>query len=172
MPTNKKSTAVRDIKSKVQVKNMYKNQSIGSDEVRVDPLDDDYNEERPVEIVRPPKINVTAVGSTIEDEELEAQIEEILPELKAKDSQRLTPLEDLIPREAIKVKFSKFVNLVANHDFSDVVNTHADEEIIMSSNLLTELAGTHDKGEEKKIPIVFIVGIAIGVVLTYIFFSK
>jgi hypothetical protein len=53
-----------------------------------------------------------------------------------------------------------------------VVNSHAQEEIIMSTDLLTELAGSHDRREERKIPLVFLVGIAIGVVLTYIFFSK
>lgn len=76
------------------------------------------------------------------------------------------------PRDTIKVKFGKFVQLVNSHDFADVVNSHAQEEIIMSTDLLTELAGSHDRREERKIPLVFLVGIAIGVVLTYIFFSK
>lgn len=75
------------------------------------------------------------------------------------------------PKDVIKVKFATFVQLVASRDVADVIDVHRDQEIIMSSNLLTELASTGDTREEKKIPLVFLVGIAIGVVLTYIFFS-
>lgn len=105
------------------------------------------------EPANPPKINVTPVEETYEES-------------------RMPDLEDLIPKETIKVKFGKFVQLVANRDFAEVIDAHADDEIIMSSNLLTELAGAHDRREEKKIPLVFLVGIVIGVVLTYIFFSQ
>lgn len=80
-------------------------------------------------------------------------------------------MEESVPKDTIKVKFSKFVTLVANHDFSDVIETNPDEEIIISSNLLTELASGSDRKGEKKIPLVFVIGIAIGVVLTYILFS-
>lgn len=81
-------------------------------------------------------------------------------------------MEDVIPKDTVRVRFSKFVQLVANRDFSEVVNANPDEEIIMSSNLLTELAGASDQRGEKKVPLVFLVGIAIGVVLTYILFSN
>ena len=101
----------------------------------------------------PPKMNVTPV-------------DEGYSELKSPD------LSDLVPKDTIKVRFGKFVQLVANRDFAEVIDSHADDEIIMSSNLLTDLAGAHDRREEKKIPLVFVVGIVIGVVLTYIFFSK
>lgn len=80
--------------------------------------------------------------------------------------------EEVTPKETVKVKFSKFVQLVASHDFSDVIDANPDEDIILHSNLLTELASAKDYREEKKIPLVFLVGIAIGVVLTYILFSK
>jgi len=76
------------------------------------------------------------------------------------------------PRDFVRVKFSKFVQLVSTHDCTETVNNNQNEDIIMSSNLLTELASTHDEREEKKIPLVFLVGLAIGVVLTYILFTK
>lgn len=76
------------------------------------------------------------------------------------------------PKEIVKVKFSKFVQLVANHDFDEVVKSNPDEEVILSSNLLTELAGAHDEREGKKFPIIFLVGLAIGIVLTYILLNK
>jgi hypothetical protein len=117
--------------------------------VRVHHLDQDSQYEPP----SPPKISVTPVEN-------------------AHAGVRSASYDDLTPKEIIKVKFGKFVQLVANRDFSDVLDAHADDELIMSSNLLTELAGAHDKREEKKIPLVFLVGIVIGVVLTYIFFSQ
>jgi len=80
-------------------------------------------------------------------------------------------VNELFPKDVIKVKFGTFVNLVANRDMADVIADNLNEEIILSSNLLTELAGAHDRREEKKIPLVFLIGIGIGVVLTYIFFS-
>ncbi len=76
------------------------------------------------------------------------------------------------PTELVKVKFAKFVQLVTARDCSAVIQAHEDTDIVMSSNLLTELAGAHDEHEERKIPLVFLVGLAIGVVLTYILITK
>jgi|WetSurMetagenome_2_1015567.scaffolds.fasta_scaffold54093_2 hypothetical protein len=121
----------------------------GGGEVEIHRIEPEYSYVPPA----PPKMNVTPVDDGY-------------TELKSPD------LEELIPKETIKVKFGKFVQLVANRDFAEVIDAHADDEIIMSSNLLTELAGAHDRREEKKIPLVFLVGIVIGVVLTYIFFSQ
>lgn len=74
------------------------------------------------------------------------------------------------PGEKVKVKFEKFVQLVATHDFEGVMKHHADEDIILSTNLLTDLANAHEEqpNENKKLPIFLIVGIIIGVVLTYL----
>jgi len=83
----------------------------------------------------------------------------------------LSDLEKSPPKELIKVKFGVFVNLVANHDTEGVISANSGKDIIMDTNLLTELASSRDRREERKIPLVFLVGIAIGVVLTYIFFS-
>lgn len=75
------------------------------------------------------------------------------------------------PSEKVRVKFEKFVQLVATHDFEDVMKRHAEEDIILSTNLLTDLANAHEEQEPqsgKKLPIIFIIGIIIGVVLTYL----
>jgi len=111
-----------------------------------------------------PHMEISHVPSTSYEETDEEMDEE--PYLQSLD------IDNSNPRDTIKVKFGKFVQLVNSHDFIEVVNSHAEEEIIMSTDLLTELAGSHDRREERKIPLVFLVGIAIGVVLTYIFFSK
>lgn len=162
----KSRSPMRDIKAKTQPRDVFTiHQLRGEGEgLSVDPLVEETNEpgieiqriESPDDYVPsvPPKMNVTPVEEDIEDEF------------------DVPDMEDLIPRETIKVKFGKFVQLVQNHDFIDVIEAHAEDEIIMTSNLLTDLAGAHDKREEKKIPLVFVVGIVIGVVLTYIFFSQ
>jgi len=75
------------------------------------------------------------------------------------------------PSEKVRVNFEKFVQLVATHDFEEVMRKHAKEDIVLSTNLLTDLANAHDDKEEdtgkKKIPIFFIVGIILGVIITY-----
>lgn len=111
-------------------------------------IDDDEIDDIDFDAVRMPKMKVTSIE---QDEEEQSVANE--------------------PKDIIKVKFGTFVQLVASRDVMEVIEAHKDQEIIMSSNLLTELASTSDSREEKKIPIVFLVGIAIGVVLTYIFFS-
>lgn len=74
------------------------------------------------------------------------------------------------PGEKVRVRFEKFVQLVATHDFEEVMKRHAEEDIILSTNLLTDLANAHEEeqGQGKKLPIIFIIGIIIGVVLTYL----
>jgi 23S rRNA pseudoU1915 N3-methylase RlmH len=76
-------------------------------------------------------------------------------------------------KEMIKVKFVKFVQLVASRDFVDVLEKNQNEDIILSSNLLTELASAVDqKTSDRKVPVIFIVGLALGVALTYFLISK
>ena len=163
----KSRSPMRDIRPKSQPRDVFMIHQLKEDDdgPSVDPLVEESPAGSGIEIhkiepagsyepARPPKMNVTPV---------EDQIEEELD---------LPDIEELIPKETIKVKFGKFVQLVQNHDFIDVIESHADDEIIMTSNLLTDLAGAHDKREEKKIPLVFLIGIVIGVVLTYIFFSQ
>lgn len=100
---------------------------------------------------------------------IEAEVEQALASMNPQQEQSM---EDAEPRDFVRVKFSKFVQLVSSRDCSEVVNANMDEDVVLSSNLLTELAGSHDGREEKKIPLVFLVGLAIGVVLTYILIMK
>ncbi len=75
------------------------------------------------------------------------------------------------PSEKVKVKFKKFVHLVATHDFEGVMDENADEDVIISTNLLTDLANAHEQQEEpkdKKTPLFFIVGIVLGIVITFL----
>lgn len=75
------------------------------------------------------------------------------------------------PGEKVKVKFKNFVELVATHDFEEVIKHHADEDIIVSTNLLTDLANAHEEVEDhagKKLSLSLVTGILIGVVITYL----
>lgn len=68
----------------------------------------------------------------------------------------------------VKIHFAKFVQLVANHSFIDIVDKNAEEEVIVSGNLLTDLANAHDRASERRMPLMFVAGLVIGIVLTYI----
>lgn len=76
------------------------------------------------------------------------------------------------PTELIKVKFEKFVQLVATKDFIEVLERNRDEDLVMSSNLLTELASATEEKSERKTPVIFIVGLAIGVIITYLLINN
>jgi hypothetical protein len=72
--------------------------------------------------------------------------------------------------DKVKVKFDKFITLVATHTYEDILKKNADEDVIISTNLLTDLANAHDdsSGSSKKVPILFGLGILIGVVVTWL----
>lgn len=71
--------------------------------------------------------------------------------------------------DRVKVKFDKFITLVATHTYEDVLRKNADEDVIISTNLLTDLANAHEEPKgDKKIVVIFAVGIAIGIVLTWL----
>lgn len=88
-----------------------------------------------------------------------------------------TPADDLTDNdrpvgEKVKVRFDKFVQLVATHNFDEILQQNKDEELVMSSNLLMDLANAHeDNDTDKKTPTIFVIGLALGVVFTYILFK-
>ncbi len=162
MPTSakktpsKRSSAVRDI----TIKRVKRN-----DAFEVNRIEDGSEQEHAsVE----PLLENDSMNEEVQ--ELEEEVEEVLASVAKNQDREQEP--DVEPRDFVKVKFTKFVQLVTSRDCTDVVNANPDEEVVMSSNLLTELAGAHDEREEKKIPLVFLVGLAIGVVLTYILIMK
>lgn len=166
-----KSTSVRDIKPAKKKGVEFVVKEIEDDDIPVaEPLLEDMQEESDFEVnkvemdidyepKRPPNINVQPVKDEKEEEKTEPSRTEV------------ERVDESSAREFVKVRFGTFVNLIANRDLEEVFDANAEQQIIMNSNLLTELACTKDRREERKIPIVFLVGIGIGVVLTYIFFS-
>lgn len=163
---SKGAAAVRDIKKKDNKDTFMIHQIKNDDKPMVEPLmeddaielddnfeTDDLDVDIDYEPVRPPSMKVTEISN---EGDLKGSLQRI---------------DESMARDCIKVKFGSFVQLVANRDMQEAVSANYDQDIILSSNLLTELASARDQREEKKIPLVFLVGIAIGVVLTYIFFS-
>lgn len=73
--------------------------------------------------------------------------------------------------DKVKVKFDKFVNLVATHAYEDIFEDHADEDIIINTSLLTDLANAHEEKGDKKVPMIFIIGIILGGILTWLLFT-
>jgi hypothetical protein len=57
------------------------------------------------------------------------------------------------PNDKVKISFAKFVNLVANHAYEEVVERHTDSEIIISTDLLADLANAREDREDKKYPL-------------------
>lgn len=69
----------------------------------------------------------------------------------------------------VKIKFDKFVNLIATHAYEEIFENHLDEDVIVSTDLLADLANAHEEKEgNKKIPIFFFIGILLGVVIAWI----
>ncbi len=113
----------------------------------------------------------------LEDDDVEEQpevddldMEDDLPGLDEELEQDVVSEDE--PASRVKITFGRFVKLVANHSFLDIVERNADQEIIISTNLLTDLANAHDGQNERKLPIVFILGIVIGVAVTYFLLAR
>lgn len=70
--------------------------------------------------------------------------------------------------DLVKITFARFVQLVANHSFIDMVDKNADQPVIVSGNLLADLANAHDRTSERRLPLMFVGGLVIGIVLTYL----
>jgi len=82
--------------------------------------------------------------------------------------------ESLRPNDKVKIKFDKFVNLIASHAYEDIVQKHSDDDVIISTDLLADIANAHDEEEPEsghKVPMIFVIGIALGIALTYILFK-
>jgi len=70
----------------------------------------------------------------------------------------------------VKITFDRFVTLVANHSFVDVVERNKNEEVIMSTNLLTDLANARRFAPNTRGPLMIVAGIVFGILLGYFLF--
>ncbi|MBD3330021.1 hypothetical protein GF354_00655 [Candidatus Peregrinibacteria bacterium] len=70
----------------------------------------------------------------------------------------------------IRISFEKFVNLIATHDYEEIYSKNIDQDVIISTDLLADLANSHQLSEEntRKVPYFFIGGIILGIIITWI----
>lgn len=71
----------------------------------------------------------------------------------------------------VKITFDRFVTLVANHSFLEVVERNKNEEVILSTNLLTDLANARRFSPRTRGPLMVIAGLAFGILLGYFLFQ-
>jgi hypothetical protein len=72
----------------------------------------------------------------------------------------------------IAVKFPKFIQLIATHEFEDIMEKHKSEEVIISSDLLVDLAGSnafYEDNTDNRFSFIFI-GLVMGLVIGAIIF--
>lgn len=70
----------------------------------------------------------------------------------------------------VKITFDRFVTLVANHSFLEVVERNKDEDVILSTNLLTDLANARRFSPSTRGPLMILGGVVIGILLGYFLF--
>lgn len=78
----------------------------------------------------------------------------------------------LNPSDYVKITFDRFVALVANHSFLDTVERNKNEEIILSTNLLTDLANARRYSPNTRMPLIVMGGIAVGILFGYLIFNS
>ncbi|MFA6918083.1 MAG: hypothetical protein WC285_04630 [Candidatus Gracilibacteria bacterium] len=81
---------------------------------------------------------------------------------------READIAELKTSENVRVKFDKFASLVAAHATKEFIEQSRDEDVIVSTNLLTDLANSGKSDDSKKIPMIFLIGIILGIGLTWI----
>ncbi len=74
---------------------------------------------------------------------------------------------DTISSSMVKVKFDKFVNLIATHAYEDIFERYNNEDIVVSTDLLTDLANAHEEKQIAKTPFIFLFGILLGILVSY-----
>lgn len=70
--------------------------------------------------------------------------------------------------DRVFISFKSFMDLVASHSYNTVIENFSDSRLTVSSELLTALANAHETKSEKKIPLIFSIGLIVGVIITYL----
>lgn len=70
-------------------------------------------------------------------------------------------------KDKVKVKFDKFVTLVATRAYDHVLDKHADEDVVISTDLLADLASSGEDSSGSKWPLILLIGMMLGVLVTW-----
>ncbi len=100
--------------------------------------------------------------------ELDFEINEIVDEFEENSVHNLK-----VSKEGqILVKFPKFVQLIATHEFEEIIEKHKNEDVIITSDLLVDLAGStpmHEEPQDYRFSWMFL-GLVLGVSVAAIVF--
>lgn len=100
--------------------------------------------------------------SSLNDEQVEDEVEEFVAELK----------KDIEAHDEgqVRLNFAKFVQLVALHDFDYIMERHDDESVVISTDLLVDLANAPSEDVVESRFSWVLLGAVIGVMFAAIFF--
>ncbi len=70
----------------------------------------------------------------------------------------------------VKLTFDRFVTLVANHSFAEVVERNKNEDVIIRTNLLTDLANSRRIAPNTRGPLLALAGFLFGILVAYFLF--
>jgi hypothetical protein len=100
--------------------------------------------------------------------ELDFEINEIVDDFESEAAHTLK-----VSKEGqILVKFPKFVQLIATHEFEEIIEKHKNEDVIITSDLLVDLAGStpmHEEPQDYRFSWMFL-GLVLGVSVAAIVF--
>lgn len=65
----------------------------------------------------------------------------------------------------VLIKFPKFVHLIVMHNFESVMEKHADEDVVITTDLLVDLANAHDDIESATPWGYIVLGVMFGVIV-------
>lgn len=70
----------------------------------------------------------------------------------------------------VKMKFPNFAKLTATHSFEDILEKNKDEDIIISADLVADLANADLIDDEQKKRVIFVLGgVVLGILIAFIF---
>lgn len=81
---------------------------------------------------------------------------------------------EVLNKGLIRVKFSKFLKLITNRDFEDLLDLYKDEDVVLDADFLVELASENSKSEEvesvENTNSSVLTGVLIGILISFILF--
>jgi len=70
----------------------------------------------------------------------------------------------------VKMKFPNFAKLVATHSFEDILEKNKDADVVLSADLLADLANADLVDDEKKQRVILVLGgIVLGILIAMVF---
>jgi hypothetical protein len=72
--------------------------------------------------------------------------------------------------DRVSISFKNFIDLLASHSYGKIVENdeYANSKMTVSSDLLSVLANAHETRNEKKLPLIFSIGLIVGVIIAYL----